>query len=125
MPDTHYHEFDAGAIDEAISAVRGQPGGGVAALAAGGAQAPVALQDSGHMFLAAQCIAVTVANRHICLNLPLHIGKVCLPVPGFVPNGTAAEACIGLCTHFGVPTGLKVTVTIAGKTVLQKTFGFC
>jgi hypothetical protein len=125
MPDqTKYHEFDAKAVNDAIASMKAEPQA-FGALAADGQPPALTLQDSGQMFAAAQCIGVTVQNRKICLNLPLRIGKVCLPVPSFVPNGKAAEACIGICTHWGVPTGLKVTVTVAGKVILQKTYGYC
>jgi hypothetical protein len=46
-------------------------------------------------------------QEQTCLNLPLGIGKVCLPVPSSVPNGTAAEACIGICTTWKIPTCIR------------------
>jgi hypothetical protein len=81
--------------------------------------------DDGHLSLLAECISVTVENGKICLNLPLGIGKYCLPVPSIIPNGTAAEACISICTTWGIPTGVRVTVSVAGKVIISKTFLKC
>lgn len=82
--------------------------------------------DDGHMRLAAgACISVTVENGKICLNLPLGIGNYCLPIPSFIPNGTAASACISVCTTWGIPTGVRVTVSVAGNVVVEKTFLKC
>lgn len=129
MADDTYHEFDEQAVTEAIAAAReshlestGATAEGAAAVAA---EAPANLSDSGALEIAAQCITVTVANRKICISLPLGIGRVCLPVPGFVPNGKVAQACISLCTKFGIPTGVRITVTVAGQVIIRKTFGRC
>lgn len=74
----------------------------------------------------AECISVTVTNSQICLTLPKPISKqFCATVPSWIPNGTAAEACISICTKFGIPSGAKLTVTALGKVVFQKTFGLC
>ncbi|MGB5981310.1 MAG: hypothetical protein WBG46_04125 [Nonlabens sp.] len=80
---------------------------------------------SGCMLVAAECISVSVDNGNVCLNLPLGLGHVCLPIPISFPDGTAAEACLSMCTHLGVPTGVKVTIIIAGKTIITKGFGWC
>ncbi|MCZ8313681.1 hypothetical protein [Phreatobacter sp.] len=81
--------------------------------------------DDGHIRIAAQCISVTVENGKICLNLPLGIGKYCLPIPSIIPDGTAAQACLDICTTWGIPTGVRVTVSVAGKVILEKTFLKC
>lgn len=81
--------------------------------------------DDGHIRIAAQCISVTVDNGRICLNLPLGIGKFCLPIPSIIPNGTAAQACLDICTTWGIPTGVRVTVSVAGKVIVEKTFLKC
>lgn len=83
------------------------------------------LADDGHLSIAAQCISVTVNDGKICLKLPLKIGNVCLPIPKSIPNGTVAEACLHICTTWGFPTGVKVTISVAGKIVLSKSFGKC
>ena len=76
----------------------------------------------GEFAVQAQCISVTVQNNEVCLNLPLGIGSVCLPIPVSIPDGTAAEACLSICTTWGIPTGVKVTVSVAGHTIVTKSF---
>ena len=73
----------------------------------------------------AQCISVTVGDHKVCLNLPFGIGSVCIPLPISVPEGTAAQACLSICTTWGIPTGVKVTVSVGGVTVVTKSFGKC
>ena len=126
MADETYHEFDDQAVTEAIATARASHQESTGApVDSAAAEAPVSLSDSGALEIAAQCITVTVANKKICVRLPLGIGNVCLPVPGFVPNGQAAQACISLCTTWGIPTGVRITVTVAGQVIIRKTFGKC
>ena len=80
--------------------------------------------DDGHISTRAACISVTISNGQACLNLPLGIGSVCLPVP-ISYDGQVASACIDICTTFGIPTGVEVTVSIAGVQIVRKTFGKC
>ena len=89
-----------------------------------GASAGEITHDDGHLSLRAQCITVTIGNGQACLNLPLGIGQVCLPVP-ISYNGQVASACLDICTTWGIPTGVKVTVSVAGIQIVQKTFGKC
>lgn len=80
--------------------------------------------DDGHMSILAECITATINDGKLCINLPLGIGKVCLPIP--IPyNGKVASACLSICTTWGIPTGVRVTVSVAGVTILTKTFGKC
>ena len=116
-----YPEFDTKQIQAALDAARGAHD--VASLQKAGPEA--AMPDDGHIQMAAGCISVTVQNGRVCLNLPLGIGSVCLPVPSVIPNGTAAQACIRICSIFGIPTGLTLTVSVAGNVIVQKTFGKC
>jgi len=118
---TTYHEFDEEAIEAVLEAARAHhDAAGLAKMTAG---SPAA--TDGHISFGATCISVTVEDGKICLNLPLGIGKVCLPIPAIFPNGTAAEACLHICTTFGIPTGVRVTVSIAGKVIVQQSFGKC
>ncbi len=80
--------------------------------------------DDGHVAMLAECISVTINNGKACLNLPLGIGSVCIPVP-IKYDGQVAQACLHICTTFGFPTGVKVTISIAGITIVQKSFGKC
>ena len=124
MPDkSDFHAFDEKAFSETLAAQAQSD-----ALGATEAQGqPLAnLAESGEMFLAAQCISVTVKNNQVCLNLPKPISKsVCLPVPKFIPNGQKIEACIGICYTWKIPTGVKVTLTFNGKLIAQKSWGRC
>lgn len=91
----------------------------------GAAPAAALLGASGALEVQAQaCISVTIQNGQACLNIPVY-GNVCVPVPYFVPNGTAAQACIDTCSKFGIPCGVKVTVSALGQTVASKSFGCC
>jgi hypothetical protein len=83
------------------------------------------VSSGGAMVFAGGCITVTVKNHQICLNLPLGFGTYCLPIPSIFPDGTAAEACIDICTTWGIPTGIKASISIAGHVVVSKTFGRC
>ena len=77
----------------------------------------------GALTVAAECVSVTVKNGEVCLKLPLGIGNVCLPVPSWVPDGDAAQACIDICTKWGIPCGVEVTVSVAGQRIIKKGFG--
>ncbi|MDN2579334.1 hypothetical protein [Aquibium sp. ELW1220] len=116
-----YPEFDSRQIQAALDAAREMHD--VASLQRAGPE--TAVPDDGHIQIAGGCISVTVSGGKVCLNLPLGIGSVCLPVPAFVPNGTVAQACIHICTTFGIPTGVTLTVSVAGNMIVQKSFGKC
>jgi len=79
--------------------------------------------DDGALEISAQCISVSVKNHQVCLNLPFGLGSKCLPVPGFIPNGTACQACLHICTKWGIPCGVEITVSAAGHQILKKHFG--
>ncbi len=80
--------------------------------------------QEGTMQIMAQCISVTTANRKICISLPV-VGKRCFTVPVNIPNGTVGKACLSICTKLGIPTGVRVSVTIGGVTVINQSFGLC
>lgn len=71
------------------------------------------------------CISVTVEDGKVCLDLPVVKLKVCLPIPPFIPDGTAAQACLKICSTFGIPHGVCVTVSALGKPVVHQCFGVC
>lgn len=81
--------------------------------------------DPGQFTAHAECVTATVENGQICIDLPLGLGHKCISIPTKFGDGTKAQACLDICTKFGVPTGVKVYVTIDGITVAQKTFGVC
>ena len=118
---TTYHEFDHDQINEAIETARNHfADQNVAQL-----NASSDIMGNTHMLLSGGCIKVTVEDGKVCLSLPLGIGKICLPIPASIPNGTAAQACLHICTTLGFPTGVKVTVSVAGITIVQQSYGKC
>jgi len=79
----------------------------------------------GELSLLAECISITVEDHKVCVVLPLKLGKKCLPIPKSIKNGEAGKACISICSTFGIPHGVKVTITILGVVVVSQTFGNC
>ncbi len=77
------------------------------------------------MLVGAECIDVTVENHKVCVNLPLGFGKHCFSIPTSIADGASGKACISLCTTWGVPTGVRITITILGVTVISQSFGKC
>ena len=132
--------FDEAAIKDAIESAKATHSDALAAAKgaeAKGAEAQSAEAQSfgfdlskgggmqeGTMEIMAQCISVTTANHKICISLPV-VGKRCLTVPVNIPNGKVGKACLSICTKFGIPTGVKVSVTIGGVTVIRQSFGIC
>ena len=80
--------------------------------------------DDGHMQILAECVELTLKNRKACLKLPLNIGKICIPVP-IDYDGKAARACLKICTTWGIPSGVVVTVSVGGIVIVKKSFGKC
>lgn len=114
-----YYQFDEVAISKAVEAAQ-------KAHEEHKLQAEfTSLKNMGSLRMSVQCISVTVEDHKVCLNLPLGFGKVCLPIPISIGEGTAAEACIDICTTWGVPTGVKAYVKVAGVTVASQSFGKC
>ncbi len=116
-----YYSFSEQAISEALDAARKTHGEGM--IKATGSNFDTT--RGGDLAVAAECVSVTVENNKICINLPLGFGKHCLSIPISIPNGTAGKACLSICTTWGIPTGIKVSVVIAGVTVVSQTFGKC
>lgn len=95
------------------------------------AQPVLRATSSSHVIAAVQysstsgaCVTVTVNNGRVCLSIPV-VGSVCIPVPSFLPNGTAVSACIDVCTPYFVPTGACVTLRAFGQQVARECFGAC
>lgn len=113
-----FYTFDQKSVDAALEAARTHYSDKLDALANNAT-------ENGHLSIAAQCIAVVVKNGKVCLNLPLGLGNYCIPIPTIIPNGTAAQACLSICTHFGIPSGVEVTISVAGNVIVRKKFGSC
>ncbi len=66
--------------------------------------------------IAAECISVTVTDGKICINLPLNLGRECIDIPDWVPNGSAASACLSIkykkVLGVKIPVGVKVCVYV-------------
>lgn len=116
-----YYSFDDEAIQNALDAAKRNH----EELLTSTDGAPFDPKSGGHLFVSAQCVSVTVEDHKICIKLPLGLGKHCIGIPVNIPNGTAGKACLGICTTFGIPTGVKVSVVIAGVTVVSQSFGKC
>lgn len=78
----------------------------------------------GRLSALAECISITLNNGEACLNLPLGIGSVCIPVP-IAYDGKVAQACLSICTTWGIPTGVKVTISVGGVVIVTAPFGAC
>lgn len=116
-----YHEFSTSAITAAMEAAASAHD--PAALKS--MQSTDTLADDGRLSITAECIKVTVEDGKVCVSLPFGLGKHCLPIPKIFPNGTVGEACLTICTKWGIPTGVTVTVSISSKVVVRKSFGIC
>ncbi len=118
MANSNYPSFSKEAVNQALEAAQRHARERMPAVT----NDEMALED-GALKVSAQCISVTVQNGQVCVNLPLGIGSVCLPIPAGFPNGTACQACLDICTKWGIPCGVEVTVSIAGHVVVRKSFG--
>lgn len=83
------------------------------------------VHSGGEFSITAGCISVTVKDGKICIELPLGFGKYCLPIPPWIPDGAEVKACLDICTTWGIPTGVKLTVSFNGLVIFTKTFGKC
>jgi hypothetical protein len=118
MATQEYPSFDSEIISQSLAAAQQHSDSLRAELS------PDALDLSdGALTIGAQCISITVKNHQVCINLPFGIGSKCLPVPSWVPEGSAVQACLHICTKWGIPCGVEVTVSIAGKLIIKKGFG--
>ncbi len=119
MPE--YYKFSDKAVQNALDAAKADFGDkgvhGLAEASHNGVR--------GEMLVHAECVKVVVDDHRICLDLPLGLGKHCISLPVSVPDGTAGEACLRLCTTWGIPTGVEVSVVIGGITIVSQKFGKC
>jgi len=72
----------------------------------------------------AACISISTTNNQVCLNLPLGLGSVCIPIPFNIPDGTVVQACIDICTIWGIPTGACLRISAEGQQIVSQCFGF-
>lgn len=112
-----YPSFDEEIIQQSIAAAQAQRERLQASATEGH------LQPNGELKVGGQCISVTVANHKVCLNLPLGIGSYCFNIPDWVPEGAEVKACIDICTKFGIPCGIEVSLSLNGTKILSQGFG--
>ncbi len=108
--------FDVDAIDAAVAASRDH-------FSSLNLEAFAASPASPELSLSGGCISVVTQNNQICVSLPFDLGSHCLPLPLTVPDGTAAQACIQICTKYGIPCGACVTIGIAGVQIVKQCYG--
>lgn len=112
------HTFDADKIEKALEAARRY-----SETVRKKSDGKTILAEDGSLQVRAECISLTVDNGEVCLKLPLGLGQVCLPIPSWIPTGTAAQACIDICTKWGIPCGVEVTISVAGQQIVKKGIG--
>ncbi|MBE4951257.1 hypothetical protein [Chryseobacterium culicis] len=119
--------FSEEAISNALEAAKRSHEDSQANRRSAGTDSDVSLAsaNAGYLLVTAECISITVENNKVCINLPLGFGKYCFSIPLSIPNGTAGQACLAICTTWGIPTGVRVTIVIAGITVISQSFGKC
>jgi len=121
MPE--YTQFPRENIDSALTLAQRYRGGvGGVDLQSADMLAPETAMRAGPANFSAGCIGVVSQGNQVCLRLPI-VGDLCVPID--LPDGTAAEACVDICTHFGVPTGVCVKIRVLGNEVFSQCFGFC
>lgn len=110
-----YYSFDEKEINAALEAAR-QPYEGTDLRAV----TEIAQLDRGETEFRAACLAIVSSNHKVCLSLPLGLGRVCIPIPFSLPNGTAVRACLSIRTVWGIPTGVCVRLYVAGEQIVKK-----
>lgn len=75
--------------------------------------------------LAAECVTASVEDGKVCVELPLGLGKHCLPITIPLPVDAKVEVCLDICYTWHIPTGVKVTVSFQGRILVTQTFGKC
>lgn len=55
-------------------------------------------------------------TNKICFSFPI-IGQICFPSPISIPIGATLKVCGDLCTSWGIPTGLKITLYLNNNPV--------
>ena len=118
-PDDYY-SFDDEAVSSALEAAR-QAYADIDLMAI----TEISTSESPELSILAQCISVTVKNNQVCVNLPLKLGSHCLHIPFNIPNGTVLQACLSICTWWGIPVGACLRLVFKGNVVLKKCFGRC
>ena len=113
--NSEYHSFDEEAVSATLQAAR-QPFEGTDVQSV----TEISQADKGELEIRAACLEIVSSNHRVCLNLPLGLGSVCIPLPFDLPDGTAVQACLDIRTFFGIPTGVCVRLLVAGQQIVRK-----
>ncbi len=116
-----YYKFDEKAVSNALDAARTTHEG----IQRSATESDFNIMKAGSLLVHAECISVKTEKQKVCLDLPLGLGKHCISIPISFPDGTVAKACLHICTTWGIPTGVKISIEIGGITVISQTFGKC
>lgn len=68
------------------------------------------------------CVGGSVNGNQICVNIPI-LGRKCVTVPIRLPVGASVQGCT--CSKWGIPCGVKITASVAGRTIFSKGIGCC
>ncbi len=117
MSEPEYASFDEAEVSSALEAAR-QEYEGVDFRSV----TEVSTAVSPNLELRATCLELRSTGRRVCLELPLNLGRRCVPVN--LPDGTLVRVCLSICTTFGVPTGVCVRVFLGSEQVAKRCFGF-
>ena len=118
MPE--YTEFPQESIDKTLALARRSSEG--IDLRSANTLAPEMALRAGPANFSAGCIGLVSAGNQVCLRLPI-VGDLCVPVD--LPDGTAAEACVDVCTQWGFPTGVCVKIRVLGNDIFSQCYGWC
>lgn len=115
-----YPSFDQAKVDAAMAAIKAHASAdGLNASADDG----FAHAAAGEFSVFAGCVTVTIDNGQVCLRLPDPFGSICIPIPGGFSG--QAQACLDICSTFGIPHGVKITISINGQVIVTKVVGIC
>lgn len=57
------------------------------------------------------CVGASYRNGDVCFDFPV-FGNVCVNVPIGIPANANLRVCGDVCTTWGIPTGLKITLYV-------------
>src|SRR4051794_40072699 len=121
MPEPEYASFSEEEINRTVETAR-RPYEGVNLRSAEVMSGDLALK-SGTASFRAQCLEIVSQGNQVCLRLPFGLPPLCVPID--LPDGTAVQACLDICTHWGIPTGVCVSLTVAGNQIFRQCFLWC
>ena len=111
------YSFDEGAVTRALEAAQ-KP------FKDRDVRAQISTAQNPYLRTIGDCVDLRSGASEVCLDLPLGLGDVCIPLPFDLPDGVAAQACLYICTTWGIPTGVTVRVTVGGFSVVDQSFGW-